>query len=142
MRRWVDWQFFIVALSRLRYAAHYAKRVPAVSAEMSEAIDAFTRALPGLRTMRNVAEHTDEYASDRGRANVERGELQVGPFDENNYECLVYRLNTDDAFNVAEQLCIAVQGAREWKVQGSPAGNRACDHKSRSGAAKPWLPGR
>jgi hypothetical protein len=124
MQRWVDWQFFIVALSRLQYAAQFAQSVPAVSAEMSEAIHAFTRALPRLRTMRNVAEHMDEYAADRGRANVERGQVQVGRFGENHYEWLGHELNSDDAFNAAEQLFIAVREASKRKVRGSPGGLR------------------
>jgi hypothetical protein len=122
MRRWADWQFFILALSRLQYAAQLAGKVQPVSADMRAAIKSFTEALPGLRTMRNVGEHVDDYAVDRGRADVGRGELQLGAFSEDDFEWLGYKVNADFALEAAERLFVAVREASRRKVEGSPDG--------------------
>jgi hypothetical protein len=63
-RRWADWQFLIVALRRLQRAAELAVTTPIGATFVAAALAQFRHKIPGLRTMRNVAEHIDSYAVD------------------------------------------------------------------------------
>jgi hypothetical protein len=56
-RRWVDFQFLVVSLRRLRLAALLAERSETNGAAIESAINEFDEALPDLRKMRNVREH-------------------------------------------------------------------------------------
>ena len=114
MRRWADFQFFIVSLRRLRQAALLAARPKASRARIKSAISEFDEALPGLRKMRNVGEHVDEYAVERGRdRSVGRQALQVGTFDATTLEWLGERLDADDALAAAERLYDAIKDAAD-----------------------------
>ena len=55
LRRWTDFDFLIVALTRLRRAARLAARIPQLQASLGAALAQFDRALPHLRKMRDVA---------------------------------------------------------------------------------------
>ena len=61
-RKWADFDFLIVALTRLRRAAKLASDIPEIRELIIPALNAFDLALPGLKKLRNVAEHIDEYA--------------------------------------------------------------------------------
>jgi hypothetical protein len=112
-RRWADFQFLIVSLRRLRQAALLAARPRASKAAIENAISEFDESLPGLRKMRNVGEHVDEYAVERGRdRSVSRRALQVGAFDSTTLEWLGERLDTDDALAASERLYGAIKDAR------------------------------
>lgn len=79
-RWWVDLQFLIVALRRLRRSAELATRVSTAKSIIADAIEQFDRELPMLQKMRNVGEHIDDYAVDsekRRHKDVERFSLQV-----------------------------------------------------------------
>lgn len=60
----IDFQFLIIALTRLRRAAILAFTVETVAQQAAAAVAAFDASLPGLLAMRNVAEHADTYAAD------------------------------------------------------------------------------
>ena len=114
-RPWADFQFFIVALRRLRRAAAIAADQPRVQ----EALAAFDIALPFLSKLRNVGEHIDEYAVDDPRyrggspgGRVSRRELQVGEWGENAWNWLGERVDLDAAVTAAEQLHDAVVKSR------------------------------
>lgn len=112
-RRWADFQFFIVSLRRLRQAALLAARPRASKTAIESAISQFDESLPGLWEMRNVGEHVDEYAVERGRdRNVSRRTLQVGTFDTTTLKWLGERLDADDALAAAERLYGAIKDAR------------------------------
>jgi hypothetical protein len=111
-RWWADLQFLIVALRRLRRAAELARRVPAAAGDVAAALKAFDVALPMLPMMRNVGEHIDDYALDRGRdKHVSRQALQVGAWDGRTYSWLGESLNVDVAHAAAEGLWSAVRAA-------------------------------
>ena len=118
-RPWADWQFFVVALTRARQGAMIATRVDDVSDAVRAAIRRFDDAVPGLRVLRNVAEHIDEYAVDsdkRHHGHVSRRGLQVGQWDETQliwYLDGPYVLNADSALAAAEDLFAAVRAARD-----------------------------
>jgi hypothetical protein len=84
-----DFQFFIVALTRLRRAAALAGKLPRIAEDMRKAIAEFDAAVPMLSDMRNVAEHFDDYALDKGRnKGIKRGALEVGAFSDKEFEWL------------------------------------------------------
>jgi hypothetical protein len=112
-RRWADFQFFIVSLRRLRQAALLAAHPKATEAVIEDAISEFDEAVPGLQKMRNVGEHVDAYAVERGRdRSVSRRALQVGTIAPETLEWLGERLNSDDALAAAERLYGAIKDAR------------------------------
>ncbi|PIP73131.1 MAG: hypothetical protein COW88_02885 [Candidatus Lloydbacteria bacterium CG22_combo_CG10-13_8_21_14_all_47_15] len=111
-RWWVDLQFLIVALRRLRRATELAARVTTAKSVFTDAIAQFDRDLPMLAKMRNVGEHIDDYAVDsknRRHKDVERFSLQVGSFDGTTYKWLGEDLNIDEAQSVAIRLWEAVR---------------------------------
>src|SRR5919197_2257924 len=67
LSRWADFDFLIVALTRLRRAARLAAKIPQLQASLDTALVQFDSALPDLKKMRDVAEHIDDYALDQGR---------------------------------------------------------------------------
>lgn len=121
-RRWADFQFLIVSLRRLRQAGVLAAKPVASRPEIEEAIGEFDEALPHLQKMRNVGEHVDEYAIERGHdRGVDRRALRVGRFDNTTLEWLGGDLNADDALAAAKKLYSAIKDkSSAQSVQGSP----------------------
>jgi hypothetical protein len=112
-RRWADFQFLIVALTRLRRAATLSTKVPELKAAMQNALKSFDSQLPMLKNMRDTAEHFDDYALDKGRnRSIERGSLEMGVIGETEFEWLGYKLNADSAASAAQQLFKEIQQAQ------------------------------
>jgi hypothetical protein len=111
-RWWVDLQFFVIALYRLRRAAYLAEKVPSVRGAIQAAGARFDKRLPTLKTMRDVTEHFDEYAIDTGHNKaVSRQELQVGTWDGTVWRWgQIGHLDVDDAFDAAGDLYKAIIG--------------------------------
>jgi hypothetical protein len=110
-RRWADFQFLIISLRRLRLAGLLAAKPKASRAAVKTAIREFDKALPDLQKLRNVGEHIDEYAMEKGRdRSVNRRALQVGSFDSTMLEWFGGRLNVDEALVAAENLYRAIKG--------------------------------
>jgi hypothetical protein len=66
-----------------------------------------------LKNMRDVAEHFDDYAVDRGRLKaVKRQALEVGVFGPTVFQWLGYKLNADKALKAAQRLFQKIQRAR------------------------------
>lgn len=105
-RQWADFHFFIVALQRLRHSAKIATKVPKVSSFISEAINKYDADLPFLKTMRDVAEHIEEYAFSAGlHTNIYRQQLQVGSVTDGKiFNWLDMEVDIDRAFEVAKNL--------------------------------------
>jgi hypothetical protein len=63
-----------------------------------------------LKEMRDVAEHFDDYASDRGRIKaVKREALEVGVIGPTTFQWLGYELNADAALRAAQGLFRSIQ---------------------------------
>ncbi len=131
-RWWVDFQFLILALCRLRRAVKIAHKVPAITGDVKVALHKFDRALPHLIRLRNVGEHIDEYVVDsesRHDKTVEHKGLQVGNWNGTIYEWLDIQLNVHDALVAAEELYGVLQSAsKELSTKGvnassTPDGN-------------------
>jgi hypothetical protein len=112
-RKWADFGFLIVALVRLRRAASLAARISEIRSIMLLALAQFDAALPDLKTMRDVAEHIDDYALERGknktvvRQSLEVSAMEVGP----TLEWLNGRLNAEEALQAAGKLFRSIQEA-------------------------------
>jgi len=113
-RRWADFQFLIVALTRLRRATTLAAKVPALKSAMQNALTNFDTALPALKNMRDIAEHFDDYAMDRGRdSSVSRESLEVGVIGDSVFQWLGHELNADMAVSAAQRLFTDIQQAEQ-----------------------------
>lgn len=122
-RRWSDFDFLAVALVRLKRAARLTARVAELAPAIEAAIEKFDSSLPHLTDFRNVAEHFDEYAVDKGRADYSRRQLEtsqieggtlrwLGPRgDHFNESDSAGRLNVDEAYAAARALFTAIQEA-------------------------------
>lgn len=77
---------------------------------IESAISEFDETLPDLRKLRNVGEHIDEYAIEKGRdRSVNRLALQAGSFDNVALDWLGGRLDADEALVAAEALHSAIK---------------------------------
>jgi hypothetical protein len=65
-RRIADFEFLVVAATRLRRAANLAKNAPETRARITMALVQFDRSLPALKKLRDIAEHIDAYSIDQG----------------------------------------------------------------------------
>lgn len=112
-RRWADFQFLIVALTRVRRTAVLAGKAPSIAREMQNAVKEFDAALPMLKNMRDVAELFDDYAVDRGRINgLRRQALEVGVIGPNQFQWLGYEINADTALKATQRLFRKIKQAR------------------------------
>lgn len=112
LRKWADFDFMVVALVRLRRAARLAAQVPELESSLLAAIETFDSTLPGLKRFRNVAEHIDDYAVDRGREqSVGRQSLEVSSFDAEGptLHWLGSALNATEALQLSERLFAAIK---------------------------------
>lgn len=103
-RRWYDFHFLIVALTRCRRAALLAAHVKSIAEAIRAALEEFDTALPSLKVMRDTAEHVDDYALDHGRDDeIVRQSLEVAVVGENSIEWLGHRLDVDVALAAAQR---------------------------------------
>lgn len=110
---WIDLQFFIVALRRLRRGAELALRVPHQRSAVQEAIKAFDQAVPNLLLLRNVGEHIDDYAVGEGfDSTIRWRSLQVGGWDGETLEWLGTKLNAETALSAGRELVGEIEWAR------------------------------
>lgn len=102
-----DYQFLIGALARFDNAVSIAEHVPGVTGRVILIRKEFADKVPGLRKMRNVLEHAEDYAVDaqhfgsnrRGRKEVFRQQLQVGAWTPESFEWLGETLNVKAALD-------------------------------------------
>lgn len=116
-RRWADLQFFIISLYRLRTTATVGYNVSNTKIRYSiiGAVKEFDRAVPELKKLRNIGEHQNEYAVDspkRKVKTVDRKQLEVGSWNDTEYNWLGVTLNIDEAYNAAGKLFTSLQRVR------------------------------
>lgn len=113
LRWWIDLQFFILALWRLRRAAGLLHGSRYESQQVRSALASFDATTPSLRTMRNIGEHADEYAIDspkRHEKTIDRRQLETGSWDGQTFQWLQkdddtrHELNVDTALDAAQAL--------------------------------------
>ncbi len=106
-RKWVDFDFLIVALTRFRRAVSIATKVESIEQELDKAIEEFDKALPKIKKMRDVAEHVDDYALENQKNKqhkVSRKMLEGSILHGTELEWLNVRLNADEALKASEKL--------------------------------------
>jgi hypothetical protein len=124
MRKWADWQFFIMALWRLRRNAMIATRLASTRTAAHRAISEFDRDIPGLKRLRDVGEHIDDYAIDAAGRHVKsitRRQLQVGSWTDTTLSWAIgvgdtgteINLNAETAVEAAERLLVAIRALRD-----------------------------
>lgn len=113
-RLWADWEFFISSLMRLRRAAALAAKADCIKVQIEEALEVFDRSIPNLQDARNVMEHIDEYALDKGHARkVSRKSLEVGSFDSCRFIwSSIIDLDADAALAASRALFVAIRVAQ------------------------------
>jgi hypothetical protein len=116
-RRLADFQFLIVALTRLHRAVGLAATIPTVADELNAALQEFDEAVPKLKKMRDTLEHIDEYAVDQGHdKDVSRRNLEVAAFSDTVLQWLDCELNADTALLAAEELFQALKAAQNTLI--------------------------
>jgi len=113
LRRWFDFDCLVVALLRLRRAVTLAATIPAITEPLTEALRSFDEAIPDLKRLRDVAEHFDDYALEKGRRpDVGRRDLEVSQLsnDGPTLYWLGAEINAALALAEAARLIRALQG--------------------------------
>lgn len=91
-RQEIDLHFLLVALTRLRRAVGLTGRVEGLRDRLLDSLMEFDEDVPLLTTLRNVAEHFDDYTRGKGRTSqVKRHQLQVWSLGEDEDSGLVWR---------------------------------------------------
>jgi hypothetical protein len=125
-RVWMDFQFLIVCLWRLRLAGRMTAAV-----EVRAAVATFDREIPDLALMRHVSQHLDEYGVEGpkrrqklpdGTGLVGRRRLEVGAWNEDRYDWLGGTIVVAQARSAAAQLYAAIRDQRETPNKTSPLG--------------------
>jgi hypothetical protein len=110
LRPWADFQFFLVALRRLRNAATIARSQRSVA----EALTQFDAATPYLTRLRNVGEHLNEYAVDNPKRHddkITRKMIEVGEWRPTEWRWLGEHVDINAALKAAEELHDVVMNA-------------------------------
>jgi hypothetical protein len=113
-RKWYAFEFLLLSLIRLRRIAQQIAGLPELAPVLAPALSEFDMALSGLTLMRNVAEHADDYAFDKGRnprVTKEMLEVSTLELDGPTLTWLGASLNATRALQAAEVLFQAIQNA-------------------------------
>lgn len=109
--RLYDCEFLIGALWRFRSAIRVAENVPEVAPQVILLLERFDATLPGLRKMRNVLEHADDYGVDAhhfgtrraSHPEVHRQQVQTTSWDDDSMTWLGEALNYDTALRAVSE---------------------------------------
>ena len=115
-RRIADFEFLIVAATRLRRAANLAKRAPETSTQITNALVQFDQSLPGLKKLRDIAEHIDDYSVDKGNdESIDRMYLEncMVTGSGQTWTWLGESINTDDLRNASSALFRELKRAQD-----------------------------
>ena len=106
----IDLHFLLVALVRLERAVIRAVDDAGLRPAMASELEEFNTSIPGLRRMRDVGEHADEYNLSKGRRiDVPRSQVQSWGLGKSNSGGLVWKwigqeLDVDSASDAASRL--------------------------------------
>ncbi|MFT4264074.1 MAG: hypothetical protein QM572_11880 [Nocardioides sp.] len=121
-RAWMDLQFLIVILWRMRQAGALALSADTSADRLRAALARFDAQVPDLKRMRDVAQHYEEYAVDgRGRRHVRPGRadkigrrmLDVGEWNGSRFNCLGGSIDFEVAGRASQDLFTAIVKARD-----------------------------
>jgi hypothetical protein len=117
LRKVADFQFFLLALTKFRRAILLANKIVSIKRKISSGIERFDSQLPFLVEMRNVDQHFDDYAIDRGRnKKIDKTMLEVHSFDGQNWVWLGHKIDLEVAFNAGRILFkVLIESADDLK---------------------------
>ena len=106
MRQFVDFEFLLVTLVRLKRAACAIKKeVPVAREAMQQAIKEYDKRLPALKDLRDITEHYDDYLLKQGRiSNVDRSKLLTKIMSPESIDWMGYSMNLNESMAAAEAL--------------------------------------
>lgn len=87
-RLWFDWQALMTHLWRMRKAALLLGKAPLAHSQVQKAVAAFDKALPALKTCRDVFEHMEAYVFEDDKRHypyIGNGSLQVGTVSNDSF---------------------------------------------------------
>jgi hypothetical protein len=123
LRKWSDFHFLVVALTRLRRAVALAAKCPRLIGQIGTALETFDAALPHLKKMRDVAEHIDDYAVDDGKdRSVSRKSLEVGSCAGATWQWLGFYTDVDHALSASITLFEALKDCAPLIKEGCDRG--------------------
>jgi len=101
-RKWSDFHFFVIALTRLHRAGELAAKIPNINERIRSALKGFDAALPHLKKMRDIAEHIDDYAVDTGKdKKINRMDLEIGTIEGEIWRWLGFDLDPSAAMSAS-----------------------------------------
>ena len=115
-RQMADFEFLVVAASRLRRAGNLAKKAQETSGKIANALAAFDNAIPELKKFRDIAEHIDEYSVDDGwDKSIERQHLENFAVTNGGktFTWLDCSINVDELADASLALYLSVKNAKE-----------------------------
>ena len=116
LRRRIDFEFLIYSLIRLRKTAALAASILGNNSVLEKALKDFDSELPDITKMRNVLEHFEEYAIDRGRnIQISRKELEASSFSPISFEWLGEKLDTEKVLHSCQKLYGAIKDSTKIK---------------------------
>ena len=118
MRRFVDLEFLVVALTRLRRAANVINLFPYTETKLSQAMEKYDKRLSGLKQLRNITEHYDDYLLKKCRnKKIDLKAIRSGYMTKcisyDSVEWMDFRLDLDECLAAAEELEISMKAARK-----------------------------
>ena len=101
-RRIADFQFYLLALTKLRNSGKLMSEIKSIEPIITPGVKAFDDKLTFLTTMRNVDQHFDEYALNKGhKKGVENTMLEVITIENEKWTWLDYEINLQSAYEAA-----------------------------------------
>lgn len=104
---WADMQFFIVAAWRLRRCAETLNENQLVDGGLSDAIAEFDSQTVGLKSMRDIPEHLDDYLPEtpnRHKKQISSSDFSIGSWDGRVYKWLGHSLHLVKTHDAASAL--------------------------------------
>lgn len=109
--KWIDFQFFIIALNRLEKVACLLKSIHIIKSKIKLAIKEFNKSIPDLKTIRNIIEHLEEYAKGSGNLNkngeeeiISRHGIENHSILGSKWSWLEYKIDIDISFEASKKL--------------------------------------
>jgi hypothetical protein len=108
-RKFIDFDFLIVSLVRFRRTIKLASNIPEIKSTIIPALHEFDAAMPQIKKLRDVAEHIDEYAIDKGwDSSIERNQLEVSSLAEGENDAILswlgHEINISNALKASTKL--------------------------------------
>ena len=118
MRQFVEFEFLLVALTRLRRAAGVINLFPYTESNLSQAMAKYDERLLGLKQWRNITEHYDDYLLNIGRdkkldPKTIRSGYMTKCMSYDSVEWMGFKFELDECLAAAEELYISMKAARK-----------------------------